>query len=57
VAEFHNDGIILTKMPYVLLFFSLRKRSFGLFLVRIQIQDLDPDSNPGFESETGSETH
>ena len=27
-------------------FFRLRKRSFGLFLIRIQIQDLNPDSNP-----------
>jgi hypothetical protein len=35
-------------MPYLLLqfVFSLRKRSFGLFLIRIQIQNLDPDSNP-----------
>ncbi len=68
MAEFHNDGLILTKMPYLQyryffnLFFSLRKRSFGLFLIRSQIQDLDPDSNPGFESgiesgfESGSET-
>ncbi len=36
-------------------FFSLR--SFGLFLIRIQIQNLDPDSNPGFESGSESETH
>jgi hypothetical protein len=36
-------------MPYLLLqfVFSLRKRSFGLFLIRIQNQDLDPESNPG----------
>jgi hypothetical protein len=37
-------------MPYryllLQLFFSLRKRSFGLFLIRIQIQDLDPDPKP-----------
>ncbi len=30
------------------LFFSLRKRRFVLFLIWIQVQDLDPDSNPAF---------
>ncbi len=28
------------------LFFSFKKRSFGLFLIRIQIEDLDPDPKP-----------
>ncbi len=46
MAELNNDGLILTKMLATSsLFFSLR-RSFGLFLIRIQIQDQDPDSNP-----------
>jgi hypothetical protein len=30
--------------------FSTKRGSFGQFLIRIQIQDLDPDPNPGFES-------
>jgi hypothetical protein len=35
----------------------LVKKSFRQFLIRIQIQDSDPDSNPGFESGFGSETN
>jgi hypothetical protein len=50
ICGLESCGLILTQMPYryllLQLFFSLRKRSFGLFLIRIQIQDLDPDPNP-----------
>ncbi len=38
--------------------FSTKRGSFGQFLIRIRIQDLDPDPNPGFESgfESGSDS-
>jgi hypothetical protein len=37
-------------------FSRYKKRSFGQFLIWNRIQDLDPDSNPGFDSgfESGS---
>ena len=34
--------------------FSTKIGSFGQFLIRIRIQDSDPDQNPGFESGFGS---
>jgi hypothetical protein len=38
--------------------FSTKRGSFGQFLIRIRIQDLDPDPNPGFQSgfESGSDS-
>jgi hypothetical protein len=30
--------------------FSTKRGSFGKFLIRIRILELDPDPNPGFES-------
>jgi hypothetical protein len=54
MANFLRTLMELMKASVFMLKMGLRKilvkKSFGQFLIRIQIQDSDPDSNPGFES-------